>query len=160
MDAALEQMLERHGRAAPVEVQAIREGLRSGSCALEANTLIPRSTGLLTTYRRRAEWLTRFESDHARALRSDTERFCDRLAIAGDVECRMWTFAFGRGRLLLLVENAQTGELLGVLHPMGSFKLSAEEWAALWGTDPAEERAWRRTLAKMTGRPAPGDEPP
>jgi hypothetical protein len=160
MDRDLERMLERHGHAAPWEVAAVREGLRSGTCDLASNApWVSSGTGLLAAYRRRAEWLARFGTEHARALRRDTERLCVRLAAAGDVRCRTWTFDLGRGRSVQFFEDAQTGEPFGVLRTVDHRKVTAEEWAALWGVDLQEARAWRRTLGRAVGRALPGDEP-
>lgn len=144
-------MLDRHGRVAAEDVQAIRAALEAATCT--ASESQARTRELLQTYRLRAAPLARFDSDHARALRSETERLCERLANAGDVWCRLWSFELAHGRDVLFFEDADSGELYGIIHAVHAGKVTAEEWAALWGTDPEAERAWRAQMASLVRPP-------
>jgi hypothetical protein len=94
-----------------------------------------------------AAHLAQFQSDHARTLRRDAERLCEKLSKEPDVRCCFWDFELEHGRHVHFVENADTGELLTILHAVDSRKVTPEEWAALWGTDVESERARRRQIA-------------
>jgi hypothetical protein len=58
-----------------------------------------------------------------------------------------------------VIESAETGELLTILHTVDQRKVPAEEWAALWGINVEAVRAWRRELAIMTGTDCDKDGP-
>ena len=150
MHPDLDQMLERFRLAVPDDVVAIRAALRAGTCAVPSWTPgYARGSELLHTYRIRAAHAAQFETEHARALRRDAEHLCEKVSAAGDARCRIWDFELEHGRRVHFIENADTGELLSVLHVVDRTKVTPEEWAALWGTAVEDERAWRRQVASM-----------
>jgi hypothetical protein len=148
--ADIQRMLEQHRNVAPDDVEEIQRGLRAGTCSIAAwSPGYARGPELLATYKIKGWSVSRFDTEHARRLRGDTERLCEKLSVAGDVRCRLWSFELERGRHLLLVESAGPGDLLGVLHTVSRTKTTPEEWAALWGTDVESERAYRQLGAQM-----------
>lgn len=151
-------MLERHNPVASQDVGAVRAGLRAGTCTVSSRSPgHARGPGLLQTYRARAAHLAQFGTEHACTLRREAERLCDRLAVAGDVECRLWAFELEHGRSVHFIENAETGELFSVLHAADRRKVTPDEWSALWGTDVDAERAWRQEVARMREPDDPKD---
>lgn len=127
-----DEFLARHPRTEHLYLATIHDGVASGSCVGQSSTSAVACDELLTIYRRRAEHLARFETQHAGNLRRDVVRFCEQLESARGSFARWWTFTMPDGVHYEFVEDTATHQLLGALKAISKLEVDPEEWARLW----------------------------
>ncbi len=108
--------------------------------AVEPPSKAVRVSELLEIYRRRAEHLLRFDSEHATRLRADTLELCSKFERMQEAMCNIWRVRVNERESLLVFEGSNTRTLLGVLHVVDARSLTPEDRRTFWGatvSDPS-----------------------
>lgn len=138
----VDQFITEHGDKKFPHSEALFAAIQNHVCILhpasdKSDDWVPASS-LLSIYRRRADWLGHYQSEHALALREDVLHFCEELQCSNDAKCRIWNFIFPKGRNLIVFEGRPSGNVLGCLKTVDRTQVSEVEWNRLWGTDGLE----------------------
>jgi hypothetical protein len=128
----------RHGSHPILAEPAIQLAIREGRIRPTSSRPSPRAKQLLGTYRIRAEHLRKFSTLHAEQLRLSAVAFCAALeGLPPGCPIASSSLELDHGRGVVLFERADTNELLGIFSTVDRTKVSAEEWATLWGVTDA-----------------------
>ena len=134
----IDVFIRKHGQKQFPHAEELLPAIRNHACSLyHAPGIFERGvpiSELLETYRRRAEHLKQFTTNHARVLQQDTDHLCDRLQHTDDSRCRIWIFNFPNGRVITVFEGHPSGEILGALKIVDKREISENEWEEIWGT--------------------------
>ncbi len=128
---------ERHGAALeryyPALLRSVEAGIVAATCRSDNSV-----QELLGLYSYRAEHLTRFTSDDATRLRSETLRLCSALAATTEAFARVWVLHMTPSESVIVFEGVRTGSLLGVLNVFNNRQVTPAQRRALWGevSDP------------------------
>ena len=110
----------------------VHDSVALGACVVESPAAAVSCDELLTIYRHRAVHLARFNARHARELREDVLRFCERLAASPGATAHWWVFRMADAVHYNFVERSGTHELLGALRTVSKLEVPAEAWDRLW----------------------------
>jgi hypothetical protein len=124
--------LARHPPAEHPYLATVHDSMASGACVADPPAAAVACDQLLATYRHRAVHLARFNARHARELRDDVLRFCERLTAAPGTTAHWWVFRLPDGVHYNFVERSGNHELLGALRTVSKLEVPAEEWDRLW----------------------------
>jgi len=87
---------------------------------------------LLSIYKRRANHLSHFKTEHAIQLKVSTEELCNNLLSREAEQCFLHTLESSSKHEIILVVSQKTNLLLGCLKTVSKLKVSENEWAQLW----------------------------
>jgi hypothetical protein len=136
MKAILPDAFTRHGQAPCLNDPEARDALREGSFTVTHSDSPAPATHVLKIYQRRLQHLSRFKSSHGRKLHGEVSVLCAAVERQPpEVIVTMSEITFGRGRMVCLVERADTGEFLCCLTAIDRRRVSEAEWTALWNDE-------------------------
>jgi hypothetical protein len=124
--------LDRHLPAEHAYLATVHDAVTSGTCVVEPPLSTVSCDQLLIVYRQRAAHLARFKAQHARELRDDVLRFCERLSASPGATAHWWVFRMADALHYNFVEHAGSHQLLGAMRTVSKLEVPAEEWDRLW----------------------------